>query len=265
MIRWLPSFALSLALVASLVAVGRPAAAQSSTYIYGTAYDANTRAPLADVCVVLGPALVRCIARTDAAGNYRIDFPPGDVITSEQELHFLYRDQGYQDYDSPHFVVRGATLQDAPMLKVGATAATRCDTAGEPTQSVYLPNITKTLGGANGWQTPFIVQNTGAVATTLEVSFYKFSDGSLVTCRKVANLRPGTSLADIPNNDGDLPGNSQFSVVVRSFGATIVSVVNEHAGSGERAEAMSYVGYSSGASSVFLPNITRRFFGFVTP
>ncbi|MGH2500475.1 MAG: S8 family serine peptidase, partial [Candidatus Limnocylindria bacterium] len=133
------------------------------------------------------------------------------------------------------------------------------------TATNYLPNITKTLGGPSGFQTPFITQNTGAVGTTLEVSFYRFSDGSCVARRTVSALAPGASFADVPNNDADLPHNTQFSVVVRSFGAPIVSVVNQHAGTGTRAEAMSYVGFASGSTSVFLPNIVRRFFGYVTP
>ncbi|MBI2774263.1 MAG: hypothetical protein HYX56_07220, partial [Chloroflexi bacterium] len=261
------SVVLSFALVASLVVGARPAAAGPTdpSYIYGTAFDAQTFAPLAGVCVVLGPALVRCIAYTDANGRYQIDFPPGDIISSEQELHFLYRDRGYADYDSPRFVVRGATFQPAPMTLAGTTPDTACVTPGEPTQSLYLPNVTKTLGGPTGWQTPFIVQNTGAAATTLEVSFYRFADGSLVFCRRIQNLRPGSSFADVPNNDIYLGQSSQYSVVIRSFGATVVSVVNEHQGSGDRAEAMAYDGYAVGASSVFLPNITRRFFGYVTP
>ena len=78
-------------------------------------------------------------------------------------------------------------------------------------------------------------------------------------------LRPGTSFADVPNNDVDLPHDTQFSVVVRSFMTDVVAVVNEHAGSGAQAESASYVGASSGSTSVFLPNITRRFFGFFTP
>src|SRR5207249_502883 len=42
--------------------------------------------------------------------------------------------------------------------------------------------------------------------------------------------------------------------------------VNEHQGSGTRAEALSYNGFTSGANTVYLPNITRRLFGlFVTP
>ena len=243
------------------------------SYIYGTVTDAATGAPRANVCVVLGPALLTCIAHTDASGGYRIDFPPGDIITSEQELHFLDRAAGYTDFDSPHFQVVGATLQNAAMVKPGAApgptppagAASTCSTPGTPTQTLYLPNITRYLGGRDGWYTPFIVQNTGSAPTTLNVSFYKFSDGSLVTCRTITNLNPGTSFADVPTNDTDLPFDSQFSVVVRSFGSTIVSVVNEHMGSGTRAEAMSYDGVSSGSTSVYLPNITRRFYGFDTP
>ena len=239
------------------------------SYIFGHVRDAATGASLNNVCVVLGPALVRCIATTDVSGSYRIDFPPGDLITSEQELHFLARAAGYSDYNSPHFVVRGATQQDAAMVKpVGPTPTpppSLCPTPGTPTETLYLPNITRYLGGRDGWYTPFIVQNTGIAATTLNVSFYKFSDGSLVTCRVIPNLAPGTSFADVPTNDTDLPFDAQFSVVVKSFGSTIVSVVNEHAGSGARAEAMSYDGVASGSTSVYLPNVTRRFYGFDTP
>src|SRR5205807_497806 len=86
-------------------------------------------------------------------------------------------------YNSPHFQVKGATFVPAPMLKVGAVPPPGCGTPGTATQSIYLPNITRYLGGPTGWYTPFIVQNTGSVATTLEVSFYKFTDGSLITRR----------------------------------------------------------------------------------
>jgi hypothetical protein len=157
------------------------------------------------------------------------------------------------------------------MIVIGSGRAVAADfTCGlqdlrTPTSSVFLPNVTKTLGGPTGWYTPFIVQNTGTTSTDLEVSFYAFSDGSCVARRGVIGLAPGTSFADIPNNDPGLPDNGQFSVVIRSFGARVVSVVNEHQGVGDRAEAMSYDGFNSGATRVFLPNIVRRFFGFVTP
>jgi hypothetical protein len=134
-----------------------------------------------------------------------------------------------------------------------------------PTQTVYLANITKTLGGPTGWVTPFIVQNTGTTGTNLEISFYRFSDGECVARRTTGMLPPRASFADIPNNDPDLPRDTQFSVVVRSFGSNIVAVVNEHAGSGSRAEAMSYNGVSRGALTVYLPNVVRRFFGYHSP
>jgi len=153
-----------------------------------------------------------------------------------------------------------------PLLDISFTPApAACDHAGTPTSVAYLPNITKTLGGPNGFYTPFIVQNVGTAATDLQVSFYRFSDGGLVTCRKITGVGPGTSFADVPNNDGDLPGNTQFSVVVRSFGSQVVAVVNEHAGSGDRAEALSYDGFASGSTTVSLPNIVRKFFGYHTP
>ena len=90
--------------------------------------------------------------------------------------------------------------------------------AASPT-TVYLPNVTKMLGGPDGWQTPFIVQNVGAAPTDLTVSFYSFADGSLVAQRHVTGLMPGTSYADVPNNDADLPAGGQFSVVVQSSAA----------------------------------------------
>lgn len=120
-------------------------------------------------------------------------------------------------------------------------------------RTLYLPNITKTLGGPLGWYTPFIVQNVGSVDSDLTVSFYRFSDGTQVAQRIVRGLKPGTSFADVPNNDADLPHNSQFSVVVQSSAAPIVAVVNEHQGTGKRAEAASYVGLGAGANTVYLP------------
>ena len=156
----------------------------------------------------------------------------------------------------------GWVVQGAIPAAAETCMAARTDT---PTQTVYLPNITRTLGGPTGFQTPFIVQNTGSTSTSLEISFYRFSDGTCVVRRTVSSLAPGTSFADVPNNDSDLPNDAQFSVVVKSFGSSVVSVVNEHAGVADRAEALSYVGVSAGATSVFLPNIVRHFFGFHTP
>src|SRR5439155_7409609 len=137
------------------------------------------------------------------------------------------------------------------------------------TSTVYLPNITRRLGGPDGFYTPFIIQNTGSTNTELEVSFYKFTDGSCVERYLIFNMAPGTSHANNPNDtvlNPTLPDDAQFSVVVQSFGSKIVGVVNEHQGVGTRAEALSYDGFTTGATTVYLPNITRKFFGlFDTP
>src|SRR5205814_2950456 len=96
-------------------------------------------------------------------------------------------------------VVRKATLRVALAAVVAVAAlpfashpiaAAGCGMPGQPTRTAYLPNITKTLGGPAGWYTPFIVQNVGVAPTDLEVSFYRFSDGALMTCRRISALQP---------------------------------------------------------------------------
>ncbi len=134
-----------------------------------------------------------------------------------------------------------------------------------PTVTVYLPNVTKTLGGPGGWVTPIYVQNAGAVQTTVEMSFLRFRDGALIACHRTSGLAPGTSFVDNPNEDSDLPDDTQFSVVVRSFGAPIVAIVNELQHSGAAQQALAYSGFTRGDLTVYLPNVTRRFFGYDVP
>ena len=146
-----------------------------------------------------------------------------------------------------------------------APATAFCEDPRGPVSSVYIPNVTKTLGGPSGWTTPFIIQNIGTASTDLEVRFHRFGAGGIAACRNVHGLAPGASFADIPSNDPDLPDNTQFSVLVRAFGSDVVAVVNQQAGAGPSAEGDAYVGASTGSTTVFLPNIVRRFFGFHTP
>jgi len=251
-----------LSLVGAFTLAGAvPAAAATS--IYGTVTDKVTGAPIAGACVTLGPPIV-CSTNTDASGNYTISGLPLDGL--QWDIWVLKRPT-YSNYYSGKFVVNGATRKDAQMV-LASGGPPPCAPAFSnlpPTMTVYLPNITKTLGGPNGWVTPFIVQNTGAVNTTLEVTFYRFSDGSCVARRTVNNLLPGTSFADIPNNDSDLPADTQFSVVVRSFGATVVATVNQVQGTGAAFQALAYAGTSTGANTVYLPNVTRRFYGWDIP
>ena len=149
------------------------------------------------------------------------------------------------------------------LFTASAASAAACASTGTPTRTIYLPNITKTLGGPSGWVTPFIVQNIGVAPTDLEVSFYRFGDGALMACRRVVALQPFRSFADYPNADIDLPGNTQFSVVVRSFGADVIAVVNEHQGAGPTAEALSYVGLATGARTLALPYVAKFVSGWL--
>ncbi|MDQ2912285.1 MAG: S8 family serine peptidase [Chloroflexota bacterium] len=166
------------------------------------------------------------------------------------------------DNDYGSGLLKMASTSTVPPPPSGPCPAARSDI---PTVTNYLPNVTKTLGGPEGFTTPFIVQNSGTAPTDLEIEYKRFSDGSCVLRRVVAAVAPGASFAGTLVNETALPNDAQFSVVVRSFGSTIVSVVNEHQGSGARAEAMSYVGFAEGATTVWAPNVVRRFFGYHTP
>ena len=233
--------------------------------VQGHVSDVSTGLPIANACVWFGPVhIVRtdpstnCVF-TDGAGFYShvwINGPSTIPLTFE-------KDPSYQQ-KTINTIVNSDTpvIVDAALTPTGTGAVCQAATAGTPTRTLYLPNVTKTLGGAQGFQTPFIVQNTGASSTNLEVTFYKFSDASCVTRRTVPNLAPGASFADVPNNDTDLPDDTQFSVTVRSFGNTVVSVVNQHKGS---VEADAYSAAATGATTVYLPNVVRRFFGFHSP
>ena len=204
--------------------------------VSGQVTDASTGAPLAGACIVIGPA-VPCapnFPHADATGFYTVDLPAATLSWTFNFQNCDYATQAKTRTISANTTIDAALVRNAPPKPAPL--------GGTPTDTVYLPNITKTLGGPNGYVTPFIVQSVGAAATQLEVSFYRFSDGCLVTRRTVSSLAPGTSFADIPNNDADLPQDTQFSVVVRSFGAKIVSVVNEIQGSGATVEELSFGG-----------------------
>src|SRR5438105_3204911 len=258
--------ALSLAVIIAPALIQSTPAYAVEPSMFGTVLDVNSHLPVNNVCVTVGPP-VRCATNTKADGTWSLDMtgaPNGiqwDVrllLGGQIKAEFL----GVTVTGPTQVPAGGPALIDA----TGFVTPPACGAANTatPTATSYLPNITKTLGGPTGWQTPFIVQNSGTLQTTLEISWYKFADG---TCAKRINVNQagGTSYAYIPNNDSTMLDNSQWSVVVRSYGSTVVSVVNEHQGVSDRAEAMSYDGFSGGAKSIFLPNVTRRFFGFVTP
>jgi hypothetical protein len=274
-----------LSLLLALAIPATPAAAAAGKII-GKVGDSTTLAPIALVDVYLGIPGNFVWARTAADGSFTIDL---DAVSAQDhglwEIYFVK--SGYVTTKTNKFQSNGGYTfgQDPsptgvpavfPLVKqlVGPRSSCTDPGTGNPnppalTSTVYLPNITRRLGGPEGFYTPFIIQNTGTANTQLEVSFYKFTDGTCVQRSLVFGLAPGTSYSNDPNDtvkNTALPDDAQFSVVVQSFGSQIVGVVNEHAGTGVRAEALSYNGFNKGAKTVFLPNITRRFFGlFVTP
>jgi hypothetical protein len=284
--RNLTSLVVALSLVLTTAVGAAPALAADPLSISGTLRDSVTQTPIKDVCITVGPP-IRCWLgfganpglHTDANGFFRVDLPEGTSPGGQWDLYFVCdamcvatNPSGYETAYSGKFVVSGAySLGNMFMVKSPTPPAPgQCVAASTatPTSTVYLPNITRLLGGPSGWNTPFIIQNTGATGANLEVSFFKFSDGTCVSRLNVSSLAAGTSYSNDPSDNGKnptLPNDAQFSVVVKSFGSTIVGVVNEVQGSGSRFEAMSYNGFTAGATTVNLPNITRRFFGYNTP
>ena len=101
------------------------------------------------------------------------------------------------------------------------------------------PNLTRTLGGADGWTTPFLVQSAGA--TNVKVSWYRFSDGSLVTTQNLA-LTANSALRVDPRGIPALSDDTQYSVVLDGGGQNIAAIVTELNYSGGDG-AMIYAGF----------------------
>src|SRR5258705_3112060 len=266
-----------------LIPYAKPAAAMTGT-ITGKVVDSVTLQGIFDVHIYLGIPGAFIWAHSAADGSFTIDLTPIQYSPQSQWQVYFVKD-GYVIVPTNKFLmttsgyVFGSEPSNVPaafpLVKQLVGPRSSCsDTTGlQPpptlTQTLYLPNITKNLGGFTGWYTPFIVQNTGTSSTTLEVSFYYFTDRTCKSRSLVSGIAPGTSYANDPRDTGKnptLPVEGQFAVVVKSYGSTVVGVVNEHQGTGSRAEALSYNGFTAGATTVYLPNITRRLFGlFVTP
>lgn len=144
------------------------------------------------------------------------------------------------------------------MLAFGLTAfQAPAHTADAAVSTVYLPNITKTLGGASGWTTPIVVQNTGTIPSDVTITLYRFSDGAQAAQVKTPQLKPGQSWSFDPRTNAQLPNDTQFSAVVQATTGQVAATVIEGSGS----SWMAYAGTTTGASTVYLPNITRNLGG----
>jgi len=161
----------------------------------------------------------------------------------------------------PGGTIVGTVLQLATAGEGGLN--NNCFNAGGT--NVYLPNILKSYAG---WDTPFVVQNIGTVETTLTIRYYDFTTGSEVyTVDPAPTIQPRMSYAGRPwhISDSVLPATKQYSVVVESSASDVVAIVNEHKISSGFNQAMSYNGFNSGSSSVYLPNVLKSYLGWDTP
>ena len=279
MFRRISSAVASLTLAAAFSLTATSPAQAAALSISGKVTDASTKSAISGVCITVGVPGQFCWTTTSATGDFFIDLAAQSAQPGQQwELFFI---KGGYTTTSQKITVNGAETMDAQLVPNGQPISTApppsCNngfvpgcslnppptTPPGPTFTVYLPNITRTLGGPSGWHTPFIVQNIGTTSTSLTLDFFRFSDGAKVASHGGV-VQPGRSFVDSPRDEADLPDNTQFSVVITSAGAPVVAVVNEHQGPGAGNEALSYSGVSSGATTVYLPLVSDMASGWLT-
>jgi hypothetical protein len=110
-----------------------------------------------------------------------------------------------------------------------------------PATKYYLPNVTRTLGGANGWSTPIVLQTVTASGATVE--WRRFADGALVTTQNLT-IATGSAMKIDPRTVAGLSDNTQYAVTVNGTGGTVTAIVTElnfEGGDG----AMTYEGFPS--------------------
>jgi hypothetical protein len=130
-----------------------------------------------------------------------------------------------------------------------ATTAMGYTGGTEYANRVYLPNITRTLGGSSGWTTPIIVQSQDGWAATLK--WYRFADGVLVHTQLLSfGFLPGMSIKVDPRSIPQLSDDTQYAVIVeasRGGVGAIVLELNDRGGD----SAMAYEGMVPSPSAPF--------------
>src|SRR5438874_8956611 len=184
-----------LCLLLTLALPATPAAAMTGT-ITGKVMDSVTHLPIQSVDVYLGIPGAFVWAHTAVDGSFTIDLTPIQYNPSTPwQVYFVK--PGYVTVPTNKFFMTtsgyafGSDPANVPnpfplvKLVVGPRATCTDPGTGNPnppavTSTVYLPNITRRLGGPDGFYTPIIIQNTGSTNTDLELPFYKFNDRRLV-------------------------------------------------------------------------------------
>ena len=117
-----------------------------------------------------------------------------------------------------------ATALAAVVNVISSATAMGYTATSSPWPRIFMPNTTRTLGGPTGWTTPVIVQS--ATATSVTLSWYRFSDGVLVT-QQTIGVAPGAAFRVDPRDVAALADNTQYAVVADGIGGDIVGIVTE--------------------------------------
>jgi hypothetical protein len=91
-----------------------------------------------------------------------------------------------------------------------------------------------------GFTTPMLIQSV--TATNVQLQWFRFSDGTLVTTQNLA-LTPGSGIRVDPWSVSALAADAQYSVVATATGGTITAIVTEFAPDGD--SAMAYEGFAA--------------------
>jgi hypothetical protein len=127
----------------------------------------------------------------------------------------------------------------AAISVIGGASAMGYTALGLASPKYFLPNVTRTLGGATGWTTPILLQS--ATATSATLNWYRFSDGTLVTTQTVP-LTPGSGVRIDPRSVPALSDDTQYAVVVSAASGNVAAVVVELANNADN--AMIYEGFA---------------------
>jgi hypothetical protein len=121
-------------------------------------------------------------------------------------------------------VVSGGTFAVVGVVLAPGTAMGYVGTDARGNRS-YLPNVTRTLGGPNGWTTPILLQSSGA--TTAKLRWYRFADGALVARQSVGPFVRGAAIRVDPRSVPGLANDTQYGVVVDAQGGNLTAIVTE--------------------------------------
>jgi len=123
--------------------------------------------------------------------------------------------------------------------------------------TVYLPAILK---NAWSWTTTFAVQNAGSGDTDITVEFRDMS-GALVDTDTYTGIKAGASVYCNQGLDDELGSFFAGSAKITSSVQPVVAVVNEDS---TVYDTMSYNGFTSGSTSLYLPSILKWYWSWST-